>query len=138
MPILNDRLVVVTGKNYKHNFKDEECITLKDLEKENIILIDGKDDYDRTNLFSADINKLKVKVTTSDAYATVRMIEQNLGIGILPIYLAFHFSDTLDIFELDENLHESRDLAFAYLSKKEASPIVKKFINFIEEKQSHI
>jgi len=75
VPILNDRLVVVTGKNYKHNFKDEECITLKDLEKENIILIDGKDDYDRTNLFSADINKLKVKVTTSDAYATVRMIE---------------------------------------------------------------
>ncbi|MBR6700329.1 MAG: LysR family transcriptional regulator [Firmicutes bacterium] len=134
IPILNDRLVVVTGKHYKHNFNDETCVTLKELEKENIILIDGKDDYDRTNLFAADINKLKVKITTSDAYATVRMIENNLGVGILPIYLAYNFSDTLDLFELDESLHESRTLAFAYLSKKEASPIVKKFISFIESK----
>ena len=136
IPILNDRLVVATGKKYKHNFHDEYSVSLEELEKEDIILIDGKNDYDITRLFSNDISKLKVKVSTSDSYATIKMIEQNLGVGIIPIHLAFNFSDTLDLFELDESIHDSRALAFAYISKKEASPIVKKFISFIEEKKS--
>lgn len=58
--------------------------------------------------------------------------EKNVGIGILPIFLANEYSESPDIFEIKENT--DRTLAFAYGNKKEVSPLAKKFIQSIESR----
>ena len=136
VPVINDRLVVAAGKEYRHHFKDTNSITIEELQNEDIILIDGKSDYDVIRIFSNAVNKLNVKATVEDSYSTIKMIENNLGVGLLPVYLADHFKDSINIYELENA--SCRTLAFAYLNKKEASPIAKKFISFIESGHHNI
>lgn len=129
-PVVNDRMVIVSGKEYQPGFADPKAVTLEELLKEEIILIDGIDDYDITRIFSSEINNLQVNVTTADTFAAIKMIQNNLGLGVMSILLASEFSDILNIYEFEEDYN--RTLALAYSSKKDLSPIAKKFVEFIE------
>jgi len=60
------------------------------------------------------------------------MIQNIPGIGILPSTLAEEFTSLLNIYEFKEKF--DRTLALAYTNKKEASPITKKFIEFLEKR----
>lgn len=134
IPVIHDHLVVAVGKDYPHNFKDKKVVSLDDLKNVDHILIDGKSDYDIMRLFADSYSELRIKITTSDAYATVKMTENNLGVAVIPIHVIKEFKDSLDIYEIEEKHY--RTLALAHLGKSQASPILKKFIEFISSKDA--
>lgn len=131
-PVVFDRFVVVCGKGYQHHFSEKKGITKKDLLEERLILVDGIDAYEITRIFSADIDHLNVSVTTQNTLAAIQMLQNNLGVCILPCSLAQKFPDTLNSYEFDPPY--PRTLALAYQNKKEISPVTKKFIEFVESK----
>lgn len=136
IPVIMDRLVIATGKNYDHGFANPNSVTLSELEKVDHILIDGKNDYDCIRFFGDSFPRIRVKVITSDAASAIEMVENNLGVIVIPIYLVKDRIDKLNIFE-PEKTH-NRTLAMAYLNKKEASPVLKKFINYVESQEIKI
>jgi len=132
IPVIHDHLVVAVGKDYPHHFKDKKVVTLEELKKVDHILIDGKSDYDIMRLFADSYSDLRIKITTSDGYAAVKMVESNLGVSVIPIHIVQEFKNSLDIYELETKYY--RTLALAHLGKNQASPILKKFIEFISAK----
>ncbi len=134
LPVYKDRLVVAAGKEFHHNFKNTKSVTIKELEETEHILIDGITDYDQIRIFKKDINKLKVRIITGDSYSAIKMIENNMGIGVIPYNMAGQFQETLNIFEMEETFY--RTLAFAYINKSEASPVLKHFISFLEHENN--
>ena len=132
LPVIRDRFVIVSGKNYRPNFADPKAVTKEEVLAENLILVDGIDAYEISRIFSTDINKLDVSITTKNTLAFIKMVQNNPGVGILPSTLAEEFTSLLNIYEFKESY--DRTLALAYTSKKDASPITKKFIEFLEKR----
>lgn len=132
VPVIKDRFVIVSGKGYSPGFANPHAVTKEELLKEKIVLIDGIDAYETTKIFSSDTKKLQVSITTKNTFSFIKMMHNNLGIGIIPSTLANEFSSMLNIYEFDKTY--DRTIALAYLNKKEASPVTKKFIEFLESR----
>lgn len=130
IPVMQDRYIVCIGKGRPHNFADTNAVTIEELLREDLILMQGKADTDMTKFFESLPTPPKYKIITDDTVASLKMIENNLGVGFMPLPLTIDYSDTIDLYELKNGF--SRTLALAYLDKKEASPVTKKFIEFIE------
>ena len=130
IPVIQDRYVVCIGKGREHNFADTNAVTMEELLKEDLIMMQGKDDTDVARFFAQASVQPKFKILTDDTVASLKLVERNIGVGFMPLPLAKDYEGSINFYELKDGF--SRTLAFAYLDKKEASPVTRKFIEFIE------
>ena len=130
IPVVQDKYGVAVSKNRTHGFSDGKEITVDELILEDLILMQGNDDSDVKRYLSTASAPPKYKIITDDPATCMKMVERNMGVGLMPIRLINEYSDSVDIFELKDGF--TRTLYFTYLNKKEASPIAKKFIEFME------
>lgn len=110
--------------------KNKKTVSMGDLRDEAFVLTDVTD-YDFTNLFVKAGFTPKVRYTTENDYATIAMVEQGLGVAIIPDLILKNFKRNLCVKKLDEP--SFRTMCLAVRSINQASPLTKTFIEFLKD-----
>ena len=131
IPALQDRLVAIVGTDYPHNFPKDRKVTLEEIANQDIVAMEMDTDYDLVRLFKGTSLKFEPKVITDDANATLKMVEHDMGVAVFPITYLSDLSEQIDVYEIDTEF--TRTLALAYTNLKEASPVMRRFIEFIKK-----
>lgn len=130
IPVIQDKYGAAVSKTREHGFSPGNEVTVEELIKEDLILMQGNDDYDVRRYLSTASAPPKYKIITDDPATCMKMVERNMGVALMPIRLINEYSNSVDVFELKDGF--TRTLYFAYTNIKDASPIAKKFIEFME------
>lgn len=126
--LFKDPLYLITSKT--HPFKNKKTVSMGDLRDEAFVLTDVTD-YDFTNLFVKAGFTPKVRYTTENDYATIAMVEQGLGVAIIPDLILKNHKRNLCVKKLDEP--SFRTMCLAVRSINQASPLTKTFIEFLKD-----
>lgn len=130
IPILQDEYGIAINKNRPHSFINGDKITLEEILKEDLILMQGNDDLDMKKFLSSGSIPPRYKIITDDPTTCMKMVEKNMGIALMSKRLINDYLNYADLIEIKDGF--TRTIYFAYNSKKNASPIAKKFIEFME------
>ncbi|NWK84275.1 LysR family transcriptional regulator [Staphylococcus sp. GSSP0090] len=129
LPLKEDYLMVVMptdNMNYANNL-----FYYSDIEKYPFIQLPYKFDYEVHRLFEKHQIKPNVKFTSTDDYTIISMVEQGLGISILPkLVLEGYKHRKIRMLNLEPPY--LRNLGIAITSVKKASPAAKKFIEYAQ------
>lgn len=128
--IQRDELKVVLPKN--HPLADCEKFPPTALADETFILLEKEGELEITEFFNRLNIHPKIKLTTYDESIILSMVENGLGISILPQMLLDRNPYDIEIKELDMLAH--RDIGLALRSQKNASPTVKRFLDYLKHK----
>ena len=124
---------VKNGRNIpkNHPLVKEKVFPVKALEKSPFMLLEkgGK-----AEIFSKNKIAPNVKFTTWDDYAIMSMVEQGLGISILPKLILKRIPYDVVVKPLDKSAY--RTIGIAVKSKKGTSAALKKFLEYIEYRNS--
>ena len=131
IPALEDRLVAIAGKDYPHDFPKDRNVTLEEIARQDMVLMETDTDYDLMRLFKGSPVRWNPRVITDDANATLKMVENGMGVSVFPITYLSDLPEGIDVYEIDTDF--KRTLALAYTDPKDASPVMKRFIRFLEE-----
>ncbi len=122
-----DELVVVLPEN--HPYKDCESFPISELENEHFILLEKDYKSEISNFFEENHINPDVKYTTWDDYAIMSMVENGLGIAILPRLILKRANYRIITKSLDKPAY--RSIAVAMRSGKNLMPVVKKFLEYL-------
>ena len=129
VPLREDRLLAVLPKG--HPLAAREVCPVKEVAREPFIsLLETSDDDSRRALEAARV-KPNVRFTTKDDYAIIAMVEQGLGVSIMPELLLQGHRDGVEARELDPPA--SRMLALAVPAGDRAGPATRRFAEFVRE-----
>lgn len=128
IPLREDKLLAVLPKN--HRLAGADIISAADLAGEPFIsLLENSDQDARGVLENAGI-KVDVKFTTKDDYAIIAMVEQGLGVSIMPELLLEGHSDGICVAEIEGG--RKRTIGLAVSSAGASSPCVQSFARFVQ------
>lgn len=105
---------------------------IADLEKEPFMLLESGAKAEISAIFEKHNLHPRVHFTTWDDYAIMSMVEQGLGIAILPNLILKKIP--YDIIAKPLEIPAYRDIGFALKNKETASLAVKKFMNYLNYK----
>ncbi|MBR3545825.1 MAG: LysR family transcriptional regulator [Oscillospiraceae bacterium] len=129
VPLKEDRLLAVLPKG--HPLAAEEICRVRDVAREPFIsLLETSDDDARRALEAAEV-KPNVRFTTKDDYAIIAMVEQGLGVSIMPELLLQGHRNGIAARPLDPPA--SRMLALAVPAGDRAGPATRRFAEFVRE-----
>ena len=129
VPLREDRLLAVLPLG--HPLSAEAVCSVREVAKEPFIsLLETSDDDSRRALEAARV-KPNVRFTTKDDYAIIAMVEQGLGVSIMPELLLQGHRDGVEARELDPPA--SRMLALAVPAGDRAGPATRRFAEFVRE-----
>lgn len=127
IPLMEDRLLAILP--HDHKFASYPKFPLVECENEPFITLLETSNHDaRRALASAGIEP-KVRFSTKDDYAIIAMVEQGLGISIMPELLLKGRHDDLEIRELVPPSKRTIALAMPEISRR--SPATKRFADYI-------
>ena len=127
IPLMEDRLLAILP--HDHKFASYPKFPLVECENEPFITLLETSNHDaRRALASAGIEP-KVRFSTKDDYAIIAMVEQGLGISIMPELLLKGRHDDLEIRELVPPSKRTIGLAIGETSSQ--SPATRKFADYI-------
>ena len=123
IPLLEDRLLAVLPKG--HRLAGEARFPVTAMAGEPFIgLLAGSNQDARRTMEAAGV-KPNIKFTTKDDYAIIAMVEQGLGVSILPELLLTGRADCIQALELEPPA--SRIIALAIPEAAKASPAARNF-----------
>ena len=126
IPLLEDRLLLVVPKTHRLAGRTECPIT--ELEGENFIsLLESSDQDMRKVLLRAGVNA-NIRYVTKDDYAMIAMVENGLGVSIMPELLLRGQSGGVAVRPLDPP--SSRILAMALPAGERTGPAARRFAEF--------
>jgi DNA-binding transcriptional LysR family regulator len=129
VPLLKDRILAVLPPD--RSLCGLERFPLKDMENEPFIsLMEGSDNDVRRALDMVGISP-DVKFTTKDDYAIIAMVEQGLGVSILPELLLEGRRNNVQVLELDPPV--SRTIALAFPAAYSAGPATRRFAEYVSK-----
>ena len=123
-----DRQMAVLPRN--HPLLKYKKIPLKKLAQEPFMLLSRDDNSDAMEIFRKHNLKPQVHFTTWDDFAIMSMVEQGMGVSILPELILQRIPYDVVVRELDITV--KRELVLALRSQKDASVAVKKFIEYLQ------
>jgi len=129
IPLCEDKLLAVLPKN--HRLAGRKIISAVDLAGEPFIsLLENSDQDARGVLADAGI-KVDVKFTTKDDYAVIAMVEQGLGVSIMPELLLEGHSEGICVAEIEGG--KKRTIGLAVSAAGYSSPSVQSFAQFVQQ-----
>ena len=123
-----DRQMAVLPPN--HPLLKYKKIPLKKLAQEPFMLLSRDDNSDAMEIFRQQNLQPQVHFTTWDDFAIMSMVEQGMGVSILPELILQRIPYNVVVRELDVAV--KRELVLALRSKKDASIAMKKFIEYLQ------
>ncbi|WP_455951450.1 LysR family transcriptional regulator substrate-binding protein [Eubacterium sp.] len=127
---------IKNGRNIpkNHPLVKEKVFPVKALEKSPFMLLEKGGKAEIAEIFSKNKIAPNVKFTTWDDYAIMSMVEQGLGISILPKLILKRIPYDVVVKPLDKSAY--RTVGIAVKSKKGTSAALKKFLEYIEYRNS--
>lgn len=122
-----DRLVAILPRD--HKFANYPKFPLRQCEREPFITLLESSNHDARKALDAAGITPNIKFSTKDDYAIIAMVEQGLGISIMPELLMRRRQDDLKILELVPPVSRTIGLAIPQSSKK--SPATLRFAEYI-------
>ncbi|WCM63410.1 LysR substrate-binding domain-containing protein [Paenibacillus polymyxa] len=114
-----------------HILGKQASIRVEQLRDEPFIMPVAGCDTDVRNIFSQHNMSPKIKYELEDDHAIMAMVQNGLGVSILPEMILSHIPYDISIRPLDER--HSRTIGIATASLKNVSPAAKKCMDFITE-----
>lgn len=127
IPLRDDRLLAVLPKDHKYAALEKFPVELAENEAF-ITLLESSDHDSRRALETAGV-KPNIRFTTKDDYAIIAMVEQGLGISIMPELLLKGRDSSLKALELEPPC--SRTIGLALASSSDDSPATKSFAEYV-------
>ena len=127
--LFEDRLFLIYPPG--HPLNSQEVVYPEDLTSYPFILVDeGRDPLIRH--FFEDRNiKLDIKYHVVDDYATIAMVESNLGISVCPEL--FFYRLPYDVMHRPIETDFRRKISISYKNNYALSPVVKQFITYVQK-----
>lgn len=126
--LFRDPFYVITSID--HPLKNKNTVSMDDLRNEVFVSTDLTD-YDLVNLFKNAGFTPRVKYTTQNDYATIAMVEQGLGIAIMPNLVLKKIKKNICLKRLD--VISFRTICIAVRSLKHMSPLTSTFVDLLKE-----
>ena len=127
IPLCEDRLLAVLPKG--HPMAGDRVFPVEEFEKEPVISLIDNTDQDARNILARAGVKPQVKLKTKDEFAMLAMVENGLGICIMPELMLMGRTEKVKVMELMPPASRMIGLAVAETDKQEAV----EFSEFIAE-----
>lgn len=127
-----DKLLAVIPED--HPLASREKFPVKALCDEPFMLLEKGAKAEISEIFERNGLTPKVQFTTWDDYAVMSMVEKGLGISILPQLILRRVPYRIVARELDAPAY--RDIGLALRSRKTASLVVKRFLEYLDHRNS--
>lgn len=127
IPLMEDRLLAILPID--HKFASYPKFPLVECETEAFITLLEESNHDANRALSAAGIKPNIKFSTKDDYAIIAMVEQGLGISIMPELLLKGRQDNIKVLELVPPSKRTIGLAISETSK--ASPASRRFADYV-------
>lgn len=125
--LMEDRLLAILPVD--HKFASYPKFPLVECETEAFITLLEESNHDANRALSAAGIKPNIKFSTKDDYAIIAMVEQGLGISIMPELLLKGRQDNIKVLELVPPSKRTIGLAISETSK--ASPATRRFADYV-------
>ena len=127
IPLMEDRLLAILPRGSR--FENYPKFPLVECETEPFISLLQSSDHDARRALEAAGVKPNVRFYTKDDYAVIAMVEQGLGISIMPELLLKGRHDDLQILPLIPEAKRTIGLAIA--AGKQAGPATRRFADYV-------
>ena len=127
VPLMKDRLLVILPKD--HPLAGLPCFPISFAKQESFISLLESSDQDLRRALDAEDIRPNVRFVTKDDYAIIAMVEQGLGIAIMPELLLQGRRDNIAALELKPQA--SRTIALAVTEAGEQSPATRMFAEYV-------
>ncbi len=125
--LMEDRLFAILPENSR--FKNYPKFPLVECETEPFISLLESSDHDARRALEAAGVKPNVRFYTKDDYAVIAMVEQGLGISIMPELLLKGRHDNLQILPLVPEA--KRTIGMAVAAGDKAAPVTRRFADYV-------
>ena len=129
-PLMEDRLLVILPKD--HPLASLPSFPIGYARQETFISLLESSDHDLRRALDAEGIRPHIRFITKDDYAIIAMVEQGLGIAIMPELLLRGRTDNIAALELKPQA--SRTIALAVTEQGQQSPAARMFADFIIER----
>ena len=127
IPLREDRLLAILPKDHPKAKLDK--YPLSEIGEENFISLLKNSDHDARRAMELAGVKPNIKFTTKDDYAIIAMVENGLGVSIVPELLLKGHTDNLRAMELFPGAR--RTIALAVPETAGMSPAVQTFVDYV-------
>ena len=127
IPLMEDRLLAILPRNSR--FASYPKFPLAECETEPFISLLQSSDHDARRALEAAGVKPNVRFYTKDDYAVIAMVEQGLGMSIMPELLLKGRHDDLQILPLIPEAR--RTIGIAIAAGEKAGPATRRFVDYV-------
>lgn len=127
VPLLEDKILAVIPKD--HALAKADSFPLKQMENEQFISLLQGSNQDARKAFDKVGVSPSIKFTTKDDYAIIAMVEQGLGVSIMPELLLEGRSEGVRVMELSPPV--SRTIALAISETAGSDPAIRRFSDYV-------
>ena len=125
-PLVKDRILAILPKS--HPLSSLSKIPVEKFATEPVISLPEETDFDSRRVFNSAGITPNILYRTNDDYAMITMVENNLGICLVPELL---LGDNNKVATLETNPPSFRTIALAIPYEKHANPLVLKLADYI-------
>ena len=129
-PLMEDRLLVILPKD--HPLASLPSFPIGYARQETFISLLESSDHDLRRALDAEGIRPHIRFITKDDYAIIAMVEQGLGIAIMPELLLRGRTENIAALELKPQA--SRTIALAVTEQGQQSPAARMFADFVIER----
>lgn len=126
VPLRKDRMLCILPKD--HPLGSQPVMQYAQLDNEPFIMPKAGGDYDVRRLLERRSTKPMVRFEAADDYAIIAMVENGLGISILPEMIIEGRDRNICVLELEDNSYRSLGIA----ANSYRSPATAKFISYVQ------
>ncbi|MEK4064800.1 MULTISPECIES: LysR family transcriptional regulator [Paenibacillus] len=127
-PLKQDRMLAILSQ--EHPLSKAPYMPLAQMAYEDFIIQKAGSDYDARRVFERAGIQPNIKFTAGDDYAIIAMVENGLGISVLPEMVISRQNHNVAMLELEER--SFRSLGIAVHSMKYASPATRRFLKHVQ------
>ena len=129
IPLMEDRMLAVLPKD--HPYAGLPKFPVAQVQYESYISLLESSDHDTRSIWKTAGITPNIRFTSKDDYAIIAMVEQGLGISIMPELLLKGRTDKVKVMELSEPM--TRTIALATPEAAQNTPCVRHFTQYIRE-----
>lgn len=129
LPLIRDCILCILSE--QHVLSWEKKITFDQLRKEQLIMPKANIDKDVRKILKKNNISPNIKYEMEEDQAIIAMVQNNLGISILPELILYRMPDDVRVLNLENNFY--RTIGIAASSFKKIAPAASKFIEEVKK-----